>query len=126
MPADLDLENDAAFANTDTLADTNLPTVTNSAAPKHAMPHARDLEQTRAHSPVTRACWPIPVQQHQQQQAASIFEHAESGRLAGQHGAAPKGWVLPSQMLLPRAALFYCSSFSASCGLPKHSELSLF
>jgi len=66
-------------------------------------------------------------QQAQQQQQKQQKQHqgpvpGQPDRSPGQHGLAPKNWTTPSQMMLPRAGIFYCSSFFAVPGLPKHSE----
>jgi len=66
-------------------------------------------------------------QQQAQQQQKQQKQHqgpvpGQPDRSPGQHGLAPKNWTTPSQMMLPRAGIFYCSSFFAVPGLPKHSE----
>ena len=61
-------------------------------------------------------------QANQQQQQHQVQVKGQAEPQAGRHGLAPKSCVTPSQMMIPRAGIFYCSSFCAVSGLPKHSE----
>ena len=39
-----------------------------------------------------------------------------------QYSTAPKGWVAPTQQLVPRSRIFYHGGFSAKAGLPCKRE----
>lgn len=121
--AGLDLENDAAAANS-MLPELRLDNPTNASIAKLPLPHAKqDTMATAQHRLLPNGQQaPSNQQQQEQQQEGGSVAQAGVGSDAKQHGAAPTGWVTPAQMIFPRAAIFYCSSFSASCGLPKHSE----
>ncbi|KAL3137379.1 hypothetical protein ABBQ32_006906 [Trebouxia sp. C0010 RCD-2024] len=120
----LDLENDAAAANS-MLPELRLDNPTNASIAKLPLPHAKqDTMATAQHRLLPNGQQaPSNQQQQEQQQEGGSVAQAGVGSDAKQHGAAPTGWVTPAQMIFPRAAIFYCSSFSASCGLPKHNML---
>ena len=125
--AGLDLENDPAAANTRALPNQS-PNDSTACMAKPSLPHVRHstLATTQHQTNHTHQSARLPSQQQQQQQqVVGILKEAGAGCRATQHGAAPTSWVPPAQMILPRAGVFYCGSFSASCGLPKHSELHL-
>ena len=132
--ADLDLENDAAAANQNAPAASNgaisqapqkplaaiMAPVQNahcsaarhSAHPPQDMPMALDTGHPSEH-----------VQQQQQQQAdESKPGHSGHQLAAQQHMKAPANWQRPSDTIIPRASIFYCSSFCSEPGLPKHSK----
>ena len=132
--AGLDLENDATAANKHTVPEQGSSKVSTFGKAKISMLEAqhaavigpKHLAMHTSHQTPPRSQQQTQQQQQQQQQQ----QHADSGTRqvtatlqAAQHGRTPKGWSMPSQLLLPRAGIFYCSSFPASCGLPKHSEL---
>lgn len=127
--AGLDLENDAAAANTQGTDD--FSTVSK---PKFSLPPAKQSTLASAQHQTKhthRAAPPRSQQQHlqqhqQRQQTLGLLEQAVAASGPTRHGASPKGWVNPAQRILPRAGIFYCGSFSASCGLPKHSKLVLY
>ena len=71
-------------------------------------------------------CGPAPIER---QRPCGIASAGRDGQHAsastgnkGQYGSAPAGWTQPSEMMIPRAGIFYCSSFCTTPGLPKHSE----
>ena len=61
-------------------------------------------------------------QREQQQYGAGPDGQSLEDKAAEKHGRVPANWQRPSDMLIPRASIFYCSSFSISPGLPQHSE----
>lgn len=69
-------------------------------------------------------CHPRQQQQPQQQEQHLAGSDGQSmqDKATQKHGRAPANWQSPSEMLIPRASIFYCSSFSMSPGLPQHSE----
>ena len=132
--AGLDLENDATAANCQPVMQEKCPlpaSKTRVQQRQHTTSQAADQQPEDTQLQVIlkqqQAQQQQKQQEPQQQQQQQPQQHqrpgpGQSNCRPGQHGLAPKNWVTPSQMMLHRAGIFYCSSFFAVPGLPKHSE----
>lgn len=138
--AGLDLENDAAAANQVAPADVVTETYV---APLKPITATMNLPQDLGQSvqPSVHQHQPMPVdagvphlsslphnnsrqiqQQQQQQQPGPRPENGADRVASQQHAKAPANWQSLSDVIIPRASIFYCSSFCSEPGLPKHSK----
>lgn len=122
--AGLDLENNAAAANIHMLPDQDAGDFSSASAAKLSLPSAKQsiLATAQCTNKLMGQLAPVTNQQRMQQKQPVSGMLKQPGSKATQHGVSPVGWTSPSQMILPRAGIFYCGSFSNSCGLPKQSE----